>query len=558
MNIKATALYVLVEADTDAIRTDTFMGEDHMVVPVIALVEGVVHASNSPVPELALAAEFARHPSGWNGRPIVLDHPSINGLKVSANSPTVLQEEAFGSLFNTELDGIKLKSEMWINLARVEELGDDVKEAVAALESGELSEISTGLFSDVEQRKGTFNGKAFDGIWRNVTPDHLAILPAGIIGACSVEGGCGAPRVNAAGEERDCDLCVAEKERTMAKTQAKHDPAEDIKKKKKKKMNKDDEEPKGSSGLVLDPEEDLKDNGEPEPDPSIIPDEVGGFRAFVSKFRGLISFRSGKEEIEIITNKELSDRDTKTSLMIALQKEGESEFPFIIALFSGSFVYEPDFSGKLLKRDFTLDSKGGATLGSKTTEVRPITEFVPASQRMEEKDVMTENTTAQRVDALIANEGTAFTDEQKEWLLTLSEDQLTAMEPVAPKSEVTPTVNTESTETAETTKKAEPQTTEQFLSAAPPEVQEVLNEGIALRNQKRATIITALKANDSCDYTEDELKAMSVVGLEKLAKLANVQTFEGQGGGLRTQMDIGDDGVPEAPNVFDLPERKSA
>ncbi len=545
MTSKSTALYVLVEADTDAIRTDTFMGQEHMVVPVIALVEGVVHASNSPVPELALASEFARHPTGWNGRPVVLDHPSINGLKVSANSPVVLQEEAFGSLFNTVLDGIKLKSEIWINLARVEELGDDVKQAVEALQSGELSEISTGLFSDVEQRKGTFNGKAFDGIWRNVTPDHLAILPAGLVGACSVEGGCGAPRVNEAGQECECDLCTAEKERTMSK----HDPAEDAKK--KKKMNKDDEEElKGSSGLVLDPE--------PEPDPSIVPDEVGGFRAFISKFKGLASFRWGTEETEIITNKELSDRDTKTSLMIALKKEGESEAPFIIALFSGSFVYEPDFSGKLLKRDFTLDTKGGATLGSKSTEVRPITEFVPASQRMEEKDVMTENTTAQRVDALIANEGTAFTDEQKEWLLTLSEDQLTAMEPVAPKSEVTPTVNTESTETAETTKKAEPQTTEQFLSAAPPEVQEVLNEGIALRNQKRATIITALKANDSCDYTEDELKAMSVVGLEKLAKLANVQTFEGQGGGLRTQMDIGDDGVPEAPNVFDLPERKSA
>ena len=341
---------------------------------------------------------------------------------------------------------------------------------------------------------------------------------------------------------------------------SKHDPAEDIKKKKKK-MNKDVEEPTASSSLVLDPEEDLMDNDELQPDPSIIPDEVGGFRAFVSKFRGLISFRSGKEEIEIITNKELSDRDTKTSLMIALQKEGESEFPFIIALFSGSFVYEPDFSGKLLKRDFTLDSKGGATLGSKTTEVRPITEFVPASQRMEEKDVMAENTTALKVDALIANEGTAFTDEQKEWLLTLSEDQLTAMEPVVLKKDPEAKANVEPTETkteTEAAEKADPQTTEQFLSAAPPEVQEVLNEGIALRNQKRGTLVTALKANDSCDYTVDELKAMSIVNLEKLAKLANVQTFEGQGGGLRTQMDIGDDGVPPAPNVFDLPERKSA
>ncbi len=529
MSAKTTTLYILAQADTEAIRSDTFMGDEHMVVPVVALVEGVLHPSNSSAPELALASEFGRHPEGWNGRPIVLDHPSINGLKVSANQPKVLQEESFGSLFNTQLDGTKLKSEIWINLARVEELGDDVKNAIEALQSGELTEISTGLFVDVEQRKGTFNGKAFEGIWRNVTPDHLAILPAGVVGACSVEGGCGAPRLNTAcGPDCQCQ-----------------------------KEGKIMSEPNGDN------KPDLVLEDETKPTPTIIPNEEGGFRAFVSRFRGMISFRSDTEVVEIVTNKELSDRDTKTSLMIALKKEGEANDPFIIALFSSSFVYEPDFSGKLLKRDFTLDSKGGASLGSKTIEVRPITEFVPASQHTEENPEMPNDKITQRVDALVANEGTKFTDVHKEWLLTLSEDQLEILEPEAPKAAETPNANEETPVggTADPPPVEEPvevPTTKQFLASAPAEIQEVLNEGIALRDQRRGSLVSVLKANKSCDYSEDELKAMSVVNLEKLAKLANVPSFEGQGGGLRTQMDVGDDEVPEALNVFDIPERKTA
>jgi hypothetical protein len=41
----------------------------------------------------------------------------------------------------------------------------------------------------MEDTEGVFNGQEFAGIWRNVIPDHLAILPEGVIGACSVADG---------------------------------------------------------------------------------------------------------------------------------------------------------------------------------------------------------------------------------------------------------------------------------------------------------------------------------------------------------------------------------
>ncbi len=48
---------------------------------------------------------------------------------------------------------------------------------------------------DFEALAGTHGGKDYGITWRSVRPDHLAILPAGLPGACSVAAGCGAPRV---------------------------------------------------------------------------------------------------------------------------------------------------------------------------------------------------------------------------------------------------------------------------------------------------------------------------------------------------------------------------
>ena len=43
------------EVDIAGSREDTFMGEDFFVIPVVAIVEGVLHAANAPSgPELAL------------------------------------------------------------------------------------------------------------------------------------------------------------------------------------------------------------------------------------------------------------------------------------------------------------------------------------------------------------------------------------------------------------------------------------------------------------------------------------------------------------------------
>ncbi len=136
---------VSAKADLEAIRTEQFEGRDHLVIPVVALVEGVLHPSNTPTPELALSEEFGKYPSGWDGRPVVLGHPTLNGVPISANRPDVIEKEAFGRLFNTVLEGPMLKTEAWIDLERVNELNGVVKETIEALQAGTTIEVSTGI-----------------------------------------------------------------------------------------------------------------------------------------------------------------------------------------------------------------------------------------------------------------------------------------------------------------------------------------------------------------------------------------------------------------------------
>lgn len=181
------------------LRTGQFYGTEHLVVPIVALVEGVLHASNSPTPELVLSSEFSKTPQGWNGRPVMMDHPEINGNKVSANDPTVLEKFGLGHVFAASIKDGKLMMEAWINLSRSAAVPNS-EELIARLRAGTAVEVSVGVFINTDKKNGIFNGRRYSAIWRDIVPDHLALLPAGTIGACSVEMGCGAPRA-ATGQE---------------------------------------------------------------------------------------------------------------------------------------------------------------------------------------------------------------------------------------------------------------------------------------------------------------------------------------------------------------------
>lgn len=170
------------------VRTEQYRGKDHIVVPVVALVEGVVHAMNATSAEFVSCEAFSHAPAGWNGRPVFLGHPMREGRPVSGNTPEVLAEEQIGIVFNSKVKDKKLVMEAWVDVERCEEYAPKL---LQRLKDGDTVEISVGVMVSTDQTEGEYNGKKYLGAWKGIMPDHLALLPEGDLGACSVDAGCG-------------------------------------------------------------------------------------------------------------------------------------------------------------------------------------------------------------------------------------------------------------------------------------------------------------------------------------------------------------------------------
>lgn len=164
-------------------RRETHNGRDHIVVPVVM-------ARSDVVMNGALVPEEEFFPSGWNGVPVTVNHPTdaaAGGNISAAASPRVWDEWTVGRIFGAHVRDGALRAEAWVDVDRAEALSPGL---VAMLESGEPVEVSTGFYSRDERKTGRVNGRSYTHVARDLVPDHLALLP-GEIGACSWEDGCG-------------------------------------------------------------------------------------------------------------------------------------------------------------------------------------------------------------------------------------------------------------------------------------------------------------------------------------------------------------------------------
>ncbi|UCE65942.1 MAG: DUF2213 domain-containing protein [Candidatus Zixiibacteriota bacterium] len=170
------------------VRYEMFEGRRHIVVPVVALVEGVHVGSGGPL--FYPWSEISKFPAAWNGRPVPVYHPrNEQGDYISANSPSVIGERSIGEVFNIIADEAKrqVSGELWLDEAKTRRISPEVLEMV---QKSEPIEISTGLFSDSIDETGVWNGEEYDATVINIRPDHIAVLP-GATGACSIGDGCG-------------------------------------------------------------------------------------------------------------------------------------------------------------------------------------------------------------------------------------------------------------------------------------------------------------------------------------------------------------------------------
>jgi hypothetical protein len=516
---------------TGIARKDTFDGKEYLVVPIVALVEGVVHASNAPEPEFVPVSTLASSVSGWNGRPVMLNHPMRDDVNVSANSPEILEKECFGIIFNAALKGKKLTYEAWLDADKAKVVGDKAVELYTRAEAGESVEVSIGAITGLEKKSGTYKGKSYSAVWTVIIPDHLAMLETGVLGACSNEMGCG---VRAASAYR---------------------------------ILNDEIEAEGESMDVVENEITEKN------------------RTLRQRLTDLLTstFRANKSP------EEMSDREVRNALYNALYATvpafagiddviSAQKVVIYAALREGLYV--------VFQQAYSLDEKGKVTLEGSAVEGRLESVFVPlssstntvtaassggscgcgsksterATESHEEKPMKTKE---ERLKALIARPGSRFKQADLSFLTAVTDEQLAALEaeaPVTPEptAPVTPPVVETPAPAATTAPVAlaapKAQTMDEFLNSAPAEIASIMRGAMATQDALKKEVIKSLKATNRCDLSEADLNAMPMATLQNLAKLAGVNTApETVDFGLsapRAAASSTDDGPDDAPDFI--------
>lgn len=206
MENKYQAQYLKANVDTTVeIRRENFEDIEHLVVPVVAAKQMVMNGLFYP------AEEFRDWVETWNGVPVPISHPQVNGVAISARAPRIQELTSVGWFFNVDFTSDnKLKGEIWLNTEKAKKLNAEY--LIEQFENGEIMEVSTGLFSNLEMIAGEYEGVTYDAIVRHIRPDHLALLP-NEVGACSVEDGCGAMRNNCAGCNGTCNEAKTTREK---------------------------------------------------------------------------------------------------------------------------------------------------------------------------------------------------------------------------------------------------------------------------------------------------------------------------------------------------------
>lgn len=333
MNQTHLELRVLADKVGD-LTVKSLNGRDHYVIPSIIIKQGVMWASNASHPALALAEEFGIFPNGWDGRPIVYNHPKINGQPVSANRPEGWEQEVIGQLFDSALvNGDKLRTNLWVDK---EKMPDKI---LKALQNEESLEVSTGLYCLEEETSGDYNGKSYEVIWRHIVPDHLAILEPGSVGACSNADGCGAPRINQVYTESD--------------------------------MSKTPETKPAATGTPVVATNSKCSCGEPAQLSKKSPEEI---RKITDNLLSTLGIK-----IELRVN-ELADMDKRDALIAALVQVVTGSC-YILAVYPNKVVYASldydTYEWGTYERTYTIAEGGSITIGSEAVKVRPETQFVP-------------------------------------------------------------------------------------------------------------------------------------------------------------------------------------
>jgi len=463
------------------------------VVPVVGLVEGVVKSANSKRWEYIPGSEIsAMVANGWNGRPVLPDHPQVDGNYVLANNPDILEKYRFGELFNTSTSDEKLTFEAWLDADRASVVGPDAVSVVERAKAGQPIEISIGALMEAEEKSGTFDGKPYDAIWRNIVGDHLAMLQEGRRGACNNDMGCGAPRFAAeefqmADTNETDDKKKTLRERLMSLITFKSGKAE---------ADTSDSDLRSMLSQAL---------------RAVEPGYMGIDSVFPNE-KLVVYAVMPKDEFQLFRRSyEVNSGEVK------LAKEKEEVKPVT--------RYEPLSEAAPAPCGCRNNAEGEQNMKTKAERVKALIDN-PKMKLAKESQA-----------ALEASPDTVI-DSLEQAAVVLEAGGGTAREPEGEKggdksgqSSVSSNPAQQGDKSGQTGSQTGSETDatrhnssrvlsmEEFLASAPPELRDGFRATAAFAKEHKAAAIKVLKESKRCDYSDAELEAMDVVALEKMAKL---------------------------------------
>lgn len=455
-------------------------GREHWIIPIVMMVEGVHHGSMGPL--YYPTDELARFTAAWNGRPVTIGHPADEqGEYVSANSPDGAVNAA-GHIYNTHMDGGRLKAEAWVDPQRL------TAEARAIIQDGRPLDVSVGVFTDQEETEGEWHGERYQAIARNYRPDHLALLPGGQ-GACSWDDGCGVRN-----QESNINDNNKQKGGNM-----------------KRKRNGSDTDKTVDLEQVV----------------NRLTDNEAGFREISQNLQSKLDALDNDMRIHYL--EEVYD----DYLVYRVQNRESGE-------------------ATLYRRDYQVANDGEISLDDNTVQVRKQVSYVEVNNSenntTETNDTnsinvkskkggskMTRNKkTPCKIDALINNEATQFTEEDREWLESLEDDQLEKLSPVEnEKTDPPPADNKKEKEEDKPAASAEKQDeqkvtaedikavlsnmeAEEFIGLLPKETGRQMRSGLQMYKSQRDKVIKEITDNSS--FTAERLDDWSDEDLNDLHK----------------------------------------
>ena len=478
------------------IRRDKLEGKDYLVAPVIAMTEGVRNGPQGGGPSLYLASEYGKFPSAWDGIPLPIWHPEDGeGHYISANSPDIIESQSVGWLYNSHMDDGKLKGELWICIEKAKRIAPVVLET---LEGGGRLEISVSLFSEEEPNSGNFNGTHYDTIARNMRPDHLALLPGGK-GACSWEGGCGAPRVNTeqgGGDKMEPDQSLAEKIKAPFILLAKELGM--------KFQEVSHEKTRGELQIAIDAMDTTEKVDSPVQhyvtavfDKYFVYEQMSqdGLKLFKQNYK-----KQKNDSIKLEGKPQEVKADTSYKAVKANQQGGEETMEKIKELASG-----------LIANALTTFTESDREFLEGLNECQ-LTKMAPVVNEVAKP-------CGDAVKSLIGNEDSPFAEKDAGLLSNMSKEQFDAIAGKYPEKKEEVKANAEPKE----------KTYDELLAAASPETQEIIANGVKMHREQKEKVVAGLIANKRCEFTDEQLKAKPLDELKTLAKLAQVDVdFSGQ------------------------------